>query len=148
MFRMWGKIWKDNHLVKDTVICQTDYSMSRTSMVFQSLDDICYEFDLGKPIWLSSNINDFKRHAKTRFTKDSFIEQIDFDYLEIEVIEEQKGKKGDASVKWKRLSFFVRWMDCRRPHIAQMTASQSDSGTFSGQILLQNISDQLYLLRF
>ena len=88
MFRMWGKIWKDNHLVKDTVICQTDYSMSRTSMVFQSLDGICYEFDLGKPIWLSSNINDFKRHAKTRFTKDSFIEQIDFDYLEIEVIEE------------------------------------------------------------
>ena len=88
MFRMWGKIWKDNHLVKDTVICQTDYSMSRTSMVFQSLDDICYEFDLGKPIWLSSNISDFKRHAKTRFTKDSFIEQIDFDYLEIEVIEE------------------------------------------------------------
>ena len=72
----------------DTVICQTDYSMSRTNMVFQSLDDICYEFDLGKPIWLSSNINDFKRHAKTRFTKDSFIEQIDFDYLEIEVIEE------------------------------------------------------------
>ena len=83
-----GKIWKDNHLIRDTVICQTDYSMSRTNMVFQSLDDICYEFDLGKPIWLSSNINDFKRHAKTRFTKDSFIEQIDFDYLEIEVIEE------------------------------------------------------------
>ena len=62
-------------------ICDVEY-------VFQSLDDICYEFDLGKPIWLSSNINDFKRHAKTRFTKDSFIEQIDFDYLEIEVIEE------------------------------------------------------------
>ena len=81
MFRMWGKIWKDNHLITDTVICLTDYSMSRTSMVFQALD-------LGKPIWLSSNINDFKRHAKTRFTRDSFIEQIDFDYLEIEVIEE------------------------------------------------------------
>ena len=40
MFRMWGKIWKDNHLIRDTVICQTDYSMSRTNMVFQSLDDI------------------------------------------------------------------------------------------------------------
>ena len=21
MFRLWGKIWKDNHLLKDTVIC-------------------------------------------------------------------------------------------------------------------------------
>ena len=21
MFRLWGKIWKDNHMIKDTVIC-------------------------------------------------------------------------------------------------------------------------------
>ena len=21
MFRLWGKLWKDNHLLKDTVIC-------------------------------------------------------------------------------------------------------------------------------
>lgn len=52
-----GKNLEDNHLIRDTVICQTDYSMSRTSMVFQSLDDICYEFDLGKPIWLSIPIS-------------------------------------------------------------------------------------------
>ena len=65
MFRMWGKIIKDNHLVKDTTICISDYSLSRTQMVFQSLDDICYEFDLSKPIWLDSNIHDFQLHAKT-----------------------------------------------------------------------------------
>ena len=51
-------------------------------MVFQSIDDICYEFDLGKPIWLDANIKEFQRTAKTRFSQDSFIEQIDFDYLE------------------------------------------------------------------
>lgn len=88
MFRMWGKIWRDNHMVKDTVICMTDYSISRTTMVFHSLDDICYQFDLGKPIWLDANITDFQRHDKTRFTQDSFIESVEFDYLEIQVIEE------------------------------------------------------------
>ncbi len=88
MFRMWGKIWKNNHLLQDTVICQADYRMSRTQMVFDSLDKICYKFDLSKPIWLDSNIMDFKRHDKTRFNQDSFIEEIDFDYLEIQVIEE------------------------------------------------------------
>mgnify|MGYP002310820364 CR=1 FL=1 len=36
-------------------------------MVFQSLDDICYEFDLSKPIWLDSTIEEFRRHAKARF---------------------------------------------------------------------------------
>lgn len=75
-------------MIKDTVICMTDYSMSRTAMVFQSLDDICYEFDLSKPIWLDANISEFKRLDKTRFRQDNFIEQIDFDSLEIQVIEE------------------------------------------------------------
>lgn len=88
MFRMWGKIIKDNRLIKDTVISISDYSLSRTQMVFSALDEICREFDLGKPIWLDSNIRAFQRHDKTRFNQDSFIESIDFDYLEIQVIEE------------------------------------------------------------
>ena len=88
MFRMWGKIWTDNHMIKDTVICLTDYRMSRTAMVFQALNDICYEFDLSKPIWLDANVADFQRHDKTRFSQDCFIEHIEFDYLEIQVIEE------------------------------------------------------------
>ena len=33
---------KDNHLLKDTVVCISDYSLSRTQMVFDSLDSICY----------------------------------------------------------------------------------------------------------
>ena len=88
MFRMWGKIWKDNHLIQDSVICNGDYSLSRTQMVFQALEDLCYQFDLGKPIWLDANISEFQRVAKTRFRQDSFIEVIEFDYLEIQVIEE------------------------------------------------------------
>ena len=88
MFRMWGKLWKDKHMLRDTVVCITDYSLSRTAMVFQSLEDICYQFDLEKPIWLDANISEFQRVARTRFRQDSFIEQVGFDYLEIQVIEE------------------------------------------------------------
>ncbi|MCI8660811.1 MAG: hypothetical protein HFG54_11320 [Lachnospiraceae bacterium] len=88
MFRMWGKIWKDNRMLQDTVSCITDYSLSRTAMVFQALEDICYELDLSKPIWLNANISEFQRVSKTRFTQDSFVEQIPFDYLEIQIIEE------------------------------------------------------------
>ena len=36
MFRMWGKLMKDNHLLKDTVVCISNYSLSRTQMVFDS----------------------------------------------------------------------------------------------------------------
>jgi hypothetical protein len=74
-------------LLRDTTI--TDESdETRTHKVFHALEEVCYEFDLGKPIWLEANVNEFKRHAKTRFTQDSFIEQIDFDFLEMQVIEE------------------------------------------------------------
>ena len=87
MFRMWGKMWKDNRLLKDIMI-ENGYSDTRTHKVFHALDDICMEFDLGKPIWLDSNVQDFKRHSRTRFRQDSFIEEIEFDYLEIQIIEE------------------------------------------------------------
>lgn len=87
MFRLWAKIFHDNHMLKDT--CITDDSTdTRTHKVFRALEEVCYEFDLGKPIWLDKTVADFKRHSKTRFTQDNFIEGIDFDYLEIQVIEE------------------------------------------------------------
>lgn len=87
MFRLWGKVFKDNHLLRDTVICD-DTPDTRTHKIFRALEQICREFDLGNPIWLDATVIDFKKHRKTRFLQDSFIEQIDFDYLEIQVIEE------------------------------------------------------------
>ncbi len=87
MFRLWGKIWKDNHLLKDTVF-EEDSTDTRTHKIFRGLEEICYEFDLGKPIWLDKTISEFKRHDKARFSQDNFIEEIPFDYLEIQIIEE------------------------------------------------------------
>ena len=55
MFRLWGKEFKENRLLRDTVICD------------ETTDT---------------------RHAKARFYQDNFVDSIDFDYLEIEVIEE------------------------------------------------------------
>ena len=87
MFRLWGKIWKENHLIKDTVICD-ESDDTRTHKIFHALDAICYEFDLSKPIWLDSNIEEFKKRAKTRFSQDNFVDSVDFDFLEIQIIEE------------------------------------------------------------
>lgn len=87
MFRMWMKLWKENHLLKDTVICD-DSDKNRTKKIFKAIEDACNEFDLSCPIWLDCNIEEFKRYDKTRFNKDNFIDSIEFDYLEIQVIEE------------------------------------------------------------
>lgn len=88
MFRLWAKIWKNNHLIRDMVVCNNDITLNRTRKIYQAMDEICYTFDLSKPIGLDSTVSDFIKHDKTRFTQDNFIDSIDFDYLEIHVIEE------------------------------------------------------------
>lgn len=85
--RIWFKIFKDNHLLKDIVITE-DNDDTRTHKIFHALEQACYEFDLSKPLWLDSTIAEFKRHDKARFYQDNFVEEIDFDFLEIHVIEE------------------------------------------------------------
>ena len=87
MFRMWVRLIRDNHLIRDTVICDNTAD-TRTHKVMHAIESAYYELDLGKPIWLQVAVNDFKLHSKCRFTKDSFIEDISFDYMEIQIIEE------------------------------------------------------------
>ena len=88
MFRLWAKIWKDNHMRQDLTVENDRTDMTRTKKVLEAVEEACYRFDLGKPIWLQVNIDEFKKVARTRFRSDNFIEEIDFDYLEIQVIEE------------------------------------------------------------
>ena len=88
MFRLWAKIFKDDRMIKDMVVSNDSPELRRTQKIFAAMDDICREYDLSKPLWLESTIADFRRHDKTRFGQDNFMEPIDFDYLEIHVIEE------------------------------------------------------------
>ena len=88
MFRLWAKMFKDNRLMKDITIENDDRTLNITRKIYKAIDEICYEFDLSKPIWLDTNIAEFQRHDKTRFHQDNFIDTIEFDFLEIQVIEE------------------------------------------------------------
>ncbi len=85
--RIWIKVFDDTHMVASETI--EDYSgESRTHKIFQALEEGCHRLDLGVPVWLDANVAEFKRLAKTRFYQDNFVEEIEFDYLEIHVIEE------------------------------------------------------------
>ena len=85
--RVWIKVFDDTHMINSETI--EDYSNeTRTHKIFKALEEACCRLDLGKPIWLDSNIEEFKRLAKTRFYQDNFVEEVEFDYLELHVIEE------------------------------------------------------------
>ena len=86
--RIWGRLVKENRLLKDHTASIDDPSMRRTQKVYAALDEICDAMDLSHPVWLISNQEDFIRHARTRFNQDNFMESIEFDYLDFYVIEE------------------------------------------------------------
>ena len=85
--RIWFKVFDDTHMLASETI--EDYSNeTRTHKIFNALEEACNRLDLGKPIWLDANVNEFKKNAKTRFRQESFVESIEFDFLEMHVIEE------------------------------------------------------------
>ena len=84
--RIWARMVRNNHLIKDMTVAREDDT--RTHRVFGAIDEVCQAWDLQRPLWLDSNVAEFKKHAKTRFGADCFIEEIEFDYLEIRVLEE------------------------------------------------------------
>ena len=85
--RFWFKLWKDARLKREITVERNEED-SRTHKVFHALEDAAHAFDLAVPIWLEKNIKDFKRSSRCRFTQDSFLEPLDFDYLEMIVLDE------------------------------------------------------------
>ena len=81
------KIIQDTRIIHSQTI-ENHKNDTRTHKIFEALEEACVHLDLGKPIWLDSNVAEFQKHSKTRFRKDNFVEEIDFDYLEMEVLEE------------------------------------------------------------
>ncbi len=88
MFRVWGRTFKNNKMIQSTTIELDIPEETRTHKVFMALEQICEQFDLSHPIWLDTNITEFQRIGRTRFYSDSFVDTIDFDYLDFYIIEE------------------------------------------------------------
>ncbi len=91
MIRLWGKIVKKNKIINSFVYeCPSDEVS--LALIKQSLEEICYHFNLSIPMWLDDNDIDMLKFFRTRFYSSHFIEEISFDYLEIEIIEDDKKK--------------------------------------------------------
>ncbi len=88
-FRIWGKIFKDNHLLQDMVYENSDPDLNRTRKVYAGLHEFCMAFDLQKPIWLEKKYYGIQSVlTKPVFIRIILLSKIEFDYLEIHVIEE------------------------------------------------------------
>ncbi len=90
MFRIWGKVMKNSRFLHDKVVEIDDRSMSKSDKIDMAIDECCMTFDLQKPMWFDKNTKELRQFSRTSFHGDQFIEAVDFDYFEIEIIEEDK----------------------------------------------------------
>lgn len=87
MFRLWAKEWQGGHLIREMTV-EDPGEDTRTHKVMHAVTAVCRAFDLPEPLWLEPNVREFQRRARCRFNQDNFVEELPFDYLEIEIVEE------------------------------------------------------------
>lgn len=88
MYRLWGKIITNNDIKDDYVFELEASELSKAEKLKKGIEALCYHFDLTRPMWFSDNESGIKQIGKTRFIDHHFIEPINFDYLEIEILED------------------------------------------------------------
>ncbi|WP_125153536.1 hypothetical protein [Clostridium rectalis] len=86
MLKIWGKLIKDNKIIKD-MVSNSHEGENYQENLKRCIIEICEQFDISKPYWLPTNLDEFNRRAKTSFNKDNFVEEIEFDKFEIEELE-------------------------------------------------------------
>lgn len=82
MVRIWAKVIKQEKILRQYMFETegvTDYSL-----FFDYLEDICSNLDVGTPVLLKTHLFNYAKYNTVKFTKDDFVEKIDFDKLVLE----------------------------------------------------------------
>ncbi len=82
--RFWGKIKIEDRIIKDLVQEDKDFAAALVS--------ICNRFDISRPIVCDKQIKEICSFRRTLFYPDDFVESVDFDTLEVEIIDIKKNR--------------------------------------------------------
>ena len=90
MPRLWARIIAKHRIAKQaTQECDFDG-------VEDALTELCREFDIPRPLWLNKHYREFEEFRRTAFLPDHFMEDVSFQKLEIEFLEDdQQSRRSD-----------------------------------------------------
>jgi len=82
MARLWARIISKHRISKQATI----------DAAFEDVDDalteLCRDFDIPKPLWLNKHDREFEEFRRTAFLPEHFMEEVPFQRLEIEYLED------------------------------------------------------------
>lgn len=99
MYRLWAKIITDNQMIKtlDVSINKKDEQLSLEEKREKCFDEIFNKLDVSVPLWLPKHANEFRQFKRVTFLKDDFVEDVDFDKFEIDLIDDGSSKHNKKS---------------------------------------------------
>lgn len=89
MLKIWGKLIKNGKIIKDEVVT-SDIEGNYQDNLKICVTELCSKFDISKPYWLPSNLDEYNRRNKTSFNHHNFVEELDFDKFVIEELEDEE----------------------------------------------------------
>ena len=93
--RIWAKVLQDHRIIRETV---REFSFARPSDLegwSVPMHELCQDLDLCRPVILRKHVNDLKQFSRVVFRAADFIEPVDFDEFEIEILSEKKKRSTD-----------------------------------------------------
>lgn len=87
MPRLWGRIIRQHKMIKQSI------APCRWGEEISCLEELCHDFDIPRPIWLGKHQREFSEFRQTSFLPEHFMEEVDFDKLEIEFLEDVDVKR-------------------------------------------------------
>lgn len=94
MYRLWAKIIKNEKIIESLDIYNNE-NISLNQKKKKCFEEICYKLDLSIPMWLDKHTKEFIDFKRAIFHPDDFIDDVDFDRLEIDLIDDGNSKNSN-----------------------------------------------------
>lgn len=98
MYKLWAKKIKKHHLI-ESIVVENNEDIPSQEKRDKCFKEICQKLDLSVPVWLSKHDLEFSQFKYVTFYSNDFIDEVDFDKLEIELIDDEKKDKNNKNDK-------------------------------------------------
>ena len=88
MYKLWAKKINKNHLT-DSILVKNKEEIDPSEKRDKCLKEICRKFDISVPVWLKKHDLEFSQFKYVTFYPQDFIDEVDFDKLEVELIDDE-----------------------------------------------------------
>ncbi|WP_312699859.1 hypothetical protein [Sedimentibacter sp.] len=87
MYKLWAKKIKTNNII-GSIVVKNKEELSLDEKRDKVFKEICAKLDLSVPLWLKKHDLEFSQFKYVTFYPHDFVDEVDFDKLEIELIDD------------------------------------------------------------